>query len=325
MKAVINTQYGSADVLQVRDVDRPTPGDNEVLVRVRAASVTPSDIAFRKADPFIIRLMYGLRKPRLSIPGVELAGEVEVVGREVTEFQPGDNVYGMSSTRFGAHAEYVCLPADGVLAAKPQNAGFIEAVGICDGAMTALVFLRDKARLRPGQNILVNGASGAVGCYAIQLAQHYGAEVTGVCSSANFELVRSLGAGHVIDYTRADFTRDGETYDVIFDAVGKRSFSQCARALREGGVYMTTVPSAGIFVQMARTAVLGHKRAVFAATGLSQSRANLEYLTGLMETGAIRPVIDRCYPLEEIAEAHRYVETSRKRGNVVVVVNGVKG
>lgn len=322
MKAVINTAYGTADVLVVREVARPTPTDDQVLIKIHAASVTPSDVAFRKGDPALIRLMYGLRRPRKAIPGVEFAGEIAAVGAAVTRFKPGDRVYGMSPNDFGAHAEYICPPADGVLAHAPDRLSAAESVGVCDGAMTALVFLRDKARLQPGQRILINGASGAVGSYAVQLAKHYGAEVTGVCSAANIDFVRGLGADHVIDYTREDFTQTGETYDVVFDAVGKSSFTRCRGLLVDGGVYMTTVPSVGIVAQMLWTRVAGRKRAVFAATGLNQNRANLETLNVLVEAGAVRPVIDRCYPLEEVAAAHRYVETERKRGNVVVSMNG---
>jgi NADPH:quinone reductase-like Zn-dependent oxidoreductase len=295
------------------------PLENELLIRVQATAATPSDVAFRSGKPFLTRFFSGLRRPKY-IPGTEVAGEVVAVGRGVTRFQPGDLLVGAAGTKFGAYAEYICLPEDGVIARRPANMSAAEATHVIDGGLTSLVFLRDHARLQPGQSILINGASGSVGSFAVQLAKYYGAVVTGVCSGANAELVKSLGADKVIDYTRHDFTGDGQTYDVIFDAVGKSSFGRCRRSLKPGGVYMTTVPSARIFVDMARTKVSGGRRALFAATGLSQRTENLVFLTELYEAGTIRSVVDRCYPLEEIVAAHRYVETERKRGEVAVVV-----
>jgi NADPH:quinone reductase-like Zn-dependent oxidoreductase len=319
MKAIVNTRYGSPEVLQVREVPTPTPAANEVLIRVHAASVTPSDSAFRKGDPFIIRLLYGLSKPRQPIGGVEFAGEIEAVGPAVTNFKVGDAVFGMSTDRFGAHAEYLCLPEDKVIIQKPTAMSFADAVAIADGATTALIFLRNVAKVQPGQKVLINGASGAVGAAGVQLAKHLGAQVIGVCSTRNVEMVRSLGADHVIDYTREDFTRNGQTYDVIFDAIGKSSFGRCRRALTKRGVYMTTVPSLGIIGNLLLTA-LGSKKAKFATAGLMQNKGNLEFLARLFEAGKIKAVIDRCYPLEATAEAHRYVDTERKRGNVVIQV-----
>lgn len=321
MRAMVCTRYGTPDVLELREVAKPTPKDNDVLIKVFAGVVGPSDCAFRKGDPFIIKLMYGLTKPRLPTQGVEFAGEIDSVGRDVTQFKPGDQVFGISPDRFGAHADYLCLPEAKPFIVKPASVPFEDAVGICDGATTALTFLRDVAKLKPGQRLLINGASGAVGTYAVQLARYFGAHVTGVCSGANVELVKSLGADRVIDYTTTDFTTTGDTYDVIFDAVGKRSFSQCKRALTKNGMYLTTVPSLGIVFQMARTALLGSKKAKFVAAGLMQKRENLVFLRTLMETGKIKAVIDRCYPLEQTADAHRYVETGRKKGNVVILVN----
>jgi NADPH:quinone reductase-like Zn-dependent oxidoreductase len=319
MKAIIRTRYGSPDVLQLADVEKPTPKDNEVLIKIHAATVTPSDCAFRKGEPFIVKLIYGLGKPRLAAQGVELAGEIEAMGQAVRLFKPGDQVFGMSP-KFGAHAEYVCLPESGVLAIKPVNVTYAEAAGICDGATTALTFLRDKAHVRPGQKVLVNGASGSVGAYAVQLAKCFGAEVTGVCSSANVQMVKSLGADQLIDYTRADFTRSGQLYDVIFDAVGKSSFPKCKDALTPKGIYLSTVPTLGIVWHMLWTSVLGGKKAVFATAGLEQSKDNLDYLRQLVESGAIKPVIDRRYPLEQAPEAHRYVDTGRKKGSVIITV-----
>jgi NADPH:quinone reductase-like Zn-dependent oxidoreductase len=319
MKAVQCVRYGSPDVMRLVDVPQPMPRENEVLIRVQSTAATPSDVAFRSGKPFIARFFSGLLRPKY-IPGTEVAGEVTAVGHGVTRFQPGDPIVGACGTKFGAYAEYVCLPEDGLIASRPANMSAAEATHVTDGGLTALVFLRDHARLQPGQSILINGASGSVGAFAVQLAKYYGAVVTGVCSGANAGLVESLGADRVIDYTRHDFTGDGQTYDVIFDAVGKSSFGCCRRSLKPGGVYMTTVPSARILLDMARTKVSGGQRAVFAATGLSQRVENLTFLTQLYEAGVVRSVVDRYYPLEEIVAAHRYVETERKRGEVAIEV-----
>ena len=320
MKAIICTQYGSPDVLQLREVAKPTPKDNEVLIRVHAAVVGPADCAFRKGDPFVVKLIYGLSKPRLSTQGVEFAGEIEAIGKAVTQFKQGDQVFGMSPNSFGAHAEYMCLPEDKPVIIKPVNTSYEEAAGICDGATTALTFLRDVAKLHRGQKVLINGASGAVGAYAVQLARYLGAEVTGVCSTTNVEWVKSLGADTVIDYTKEDFTKTGQTYDVIFDAVGKSSFSRCKRTLTQNGMYLSTVPTLGIVFQALWTSKIGSKKAKFATAGLMQNKDNLNFLKELIEAGKIKAVIDRYYPLEKIAEAHRYVEAGHKKGNVVIRV-----
>lgn len=322
MRAIVCTKYGSPEVLQFTEVAKPTPKDNEVRIKLHAAIVTPSDCAFRKADPFIIRLMYGLRRPKHTILGVEFAGEIDAVGQSVTSFQTDDRVCGISPTTFGTYAEYVCLPQTGTLASLPGNASYEEAVGLCDGGLTALVFLRDAARVQRGQKVLINGASGSVGAYAVQLAKYFGAEVTGVCSSTNTALVKSLGADHVIDYTHEDFTKSGQTYDVIFDAVGKRSFSQCRSSLSPRGIYLTTVPSLIIMLQMLWTSKFGRKKAKFTAAGLQQKKANLALLAELFEAGQVKAVVDRHFPLEQMAEAHRYVEKGRKKGNVVITFGG---
>ncbi len=318
MKAVICTKYGSPDVLQLREVAKPVPKDNEVRIRTIAAIVGPSDCAFRKGDPFIVKLIYGLRRPRFSILGTELAGEIDAVGKDVRLFKVGDQVFGLSANNFGAYAEYKCLPETGVLAIKSANMTYEDAAGICDGATTALTFLRDKAKIQSGQKVLINGASGAVGAYAVQFAKYYGAEVTGVCSSVNLELVKSLGADHVIDYTEEDFTKSGQTYDVIFDAIGKGSYSQCKGSLTSKGVYLLTTPSLAIIVQMLWTLKSSGKKAIFATAGLMQSKENLVFLRELFEAGKIKAVIDRSYPLEQISEAHRYVDKGHKKGNVVI-------
>ncbi|EFM08455.1 Alcohol dehydrogenase zinc-binding domain protein [Paenibacillus curdlanolyticus YK9] len=325
MKAIVFTKYGSPDVLTLQKREKPTPKDNEVRVRIHAAAVTPSDCAFRKADPVAIRFMYGLLRPRHAILGVELSGVIDAVGKGVLAFKEGDEVFGISTRTFGAYAEYKCLPEDAVLAIKPSNVSHEAAAGACDGALTSLVFLRDHAKLQRGQSILINGASGSVGAYAVQLAKFYGANVTGVCSTANAELVRSLGANHVIDYTKADFTKRGQTYDVIFDAIGRSSFSHCRDALAPRGIYLSTVPSPAILLSMLRTARSSGKKAIFVAAGLRQQRVNLDFLRELIEDGQIRPVIDRLYPLEQAADAHRYVETGRKKGNVILTIAPTSG
>jgi len=320
MQAIVYTTYGSPDVLQLNDVEKPTPKDNEVLIRIHAAIVGPADCAFRKGDPFIVKLIYGLARPKFAVLGVEFAGEIEAIGKDVKLFTKGDQVFGMSPNSFGAHAEYMCLPEDKPLIIKPSNTTYAEAAGIVDGATTALTFLRDVAKLQRGQKALINGASGAVGAYAVQLAKYFGAEVSGVCSTANVALVKSLGADNVIDYTKEDFTKSGQTYDVIFDAVGKSSFSRCQGALTQKGMYLSTAPTLGIVLQMLRTSLFGSKKAKFATAGLMQNKDNLTFLKELIEAGKIKSVIDRCYPLEQIAEAHRYVEKGHKKGNVVITI-----
>jgi NADPH:quinone reductase-like Zn-dependent oxidoreductase len=318
MRAIIGTQYGSPEVLQLKEVAKPIPGDNEVLIKVHAGSVTPADCAFRKADPVLIRFLYGLTRPKYAIPGVEFAGEIEAVGKDVKSFKPGEQVFGLSPDRFGAHAEYLCLPEDKPMTMKPAGMSYEEAAGILDGATTALTFLRDEAKLERGQKVLINGASGAVGYFAVQLAKHYGAEVTGVCSAANAAFVKSMGADFVIDYAKEDFTQGNLTYDVIFDAVGKSSFSRCKNVLTETGVYLTTVPAPGVVWHMLLTSKSKGKKARFVASGLMQKKSNLDFLGELHGLGKIRTAIDRRYPLAHIVEAHRYVETGHKKGNVVI-------
>lgn len=260
MKAMVQHSYGSPEVIVLQEIAKPSPGSKEILIRLRAAAVGPSDCAFRKGDPFMIKLIYGLSKPKFAIGGCEFAGVVEAIGSEVKHIEAGDRVLGMSVKNFGAYAEYICLSEDSPLAVIPDNITFEEAVGICDGGATALTFLRDKAKLRKGQKVLINGASGAVGIYAVQLAKYYGAEVTGVCSAGNVGLVRNAGADFTIDYTQEDFTRMDKTYDVIFDAVGKRSFSACKPVLASKGIYLTTEPKLSIVLQMLWTSLFKGKR-----------------------------------------------------------------
>ena len=318
MKAVVYTEYGPPEVLQLKEVEKPTPKDNEVLIRIYATTVAVEDPGMR-ASPGL----NGLGKPSKPILGMYLAGEIESVGKGVTLFGEGDRVFGSTGMSLGAYAEYVLMPEDGALAPKPANMTYEEAAAIPNGALTALPFLRDKGKIQSGQRVLINGASGAVGTAAVQLAKYFGTGVTGVCSTTNVELVKSLGADRVIDYTEEDFTKSDQTYDIIFDAVGKSSFSRCRSSLTQRGVYLTTVPTLAILLHMLWTSLVGRKKAAFMATALRPSRAKIEnliFLNKVIEAGKLKAVIDRRYPLAQIAEAHRYVEKGHKRGNVVITL-----
>ena len=320
MKAIVYTKFGSPDVLKLQEVAKPAPKDNEVLIRIVATTVAVEDPGIR-ARPGL----NGFLKPKRSILGFYLAGEVEAVGKDVKRFKKGDKVYGNTGlSLLGTYAEYICMPEDGTLAMKPANITDEEAAALPNGALTALPFLRDKGNIKSGQKVLIYGASGAVGTIAVQLAKYFGADVTGVCSTTNLELVKSLGADKVIDYTQEDFTKNGQTYDIIFDTVGKSAFSRCKDSLTENGIYLTTVPSLATFIQMLRTSMTGGKKVGIAATGLRPSNEKtkeLIFLNGLIEAGKIKAVIDRSYPLEQIAEAHKYVEAGHKKGNVVITLN----
>ena len=316
MKAIVYTKFGPPEVLHLQEVEKPTPKANEVLIKIYATAVTKEDPDMRASPGF-----NGFLKPRHPILGQELAGEVEAIGGGVTRFKPGDQVFGIDS--FGAYAEYKCMPENGALAIKPANLSYEEAASVPNGALTALPFLRDKGKIQRGQTVLIYGASGSVGAAAVQLAKYYGAEVIGVCSTSNLEWVKSLGADQVIDYTQEDFTKNGKTYDIIFDTVGKRSFSECKGSLMDEGIYLTTVPTPGVMLQALWPAKSGSKKVKFAATGLrpaSEKIKDLIFLTELIEAGKIKPVIDRRYPLEQTAEAHRYVAQGHKKGNVVITV-----
>ena len=318
MRAVVHDRYGPAEVLRIEEVPRPVPAENEALVKVRASTVTRTDCGFRGADPFFSRVFTGLRRPKQRIIGMELSGVVEEIGSAVTEFQVGDEVFGLRS---GANAEYVAVREQGALVHKPPSLSFEEAAALPDGASIARACL-GKAELGPGTRILVYGATGAIGTAAVQLAKATGAQVTAVGNTKNVELVRSLGADVVLDYTREDFTRNGETYDVVFDAVGKHSFRRARRSLKPGGVFLETdlgfmwhVP----FLALA-TRIVGSKRLTLPIP--KYTKEDVAHVKQLVEDGKFRPVIDRTYPLEHVVEATKYVETGQKTGNVVLTLSG---
>ena len=318
MKAAVCTRYGPPEVLQLKDVEKPIPDDNQILIRVFATTVTSGDVRVRKADPFIIRFILGLRRPRNAILGSDLAGEVEAVGKDVTRFKVGDKVYGLKPSAFaeyGAYAEYACVLDGGPTVKKPTNVTFDEAAAVPWGAACSLYFLR-RGEIREGQRVLIYGASGALGTAAIQLVKYFGAEVTGVCSTRNLELVKSLGADEVIDYTKEDFTRPA-TYDLIYHTVGDISFRPSLKSLKKGGAFVSALALAPILRRL-RASVAGGKKVI---GGIAKVKAaDLVFLKELVEAGHLRPVIDRRYPLAQIAEAHRYVERGHKKGNVVVTI-----
>lgn len=319
MKAIVHTRYGSPDVLRIADIPKPIPKDNEILLRVHAATVNRTDCGFLRARPFIVRFWSGLFGPRYKTLGNEFAGEIETVGRGVTLFKPGDNVFGFNDTHFGAHAEYMILHEKDAIATMPANTTYEEAAPMIEGGHYALCDIR-AAKIKAGQNVLINGATGAIGSAAVQLVKYLGAEVTAVCDTKNVELVRSLGADVVIDYTREDFTLLDKKFDVVFDAVGKSSFGRCKPLLTKGGIYMST--ELGYMAQNPFLALItplfGGKKILFPIPSISKE--DVVFFKELVEAGRYKPVIDRYYPLEDIVAAYKYVETGQKTGNVVITM-----
>jgi NADPH:quinone reductase-like Zn-dependent oxidoreductase len=322
MKAVVYTKYGPPEVLQLKEVEKPTPKDNEVLVRVHATTVTVADARLRSftVPPLFwlpARIVIGFTKPKNHILGLELAGEIESVGKDVKSFKKGDKIFGSVGFGSGAYVEYKCIPETGLVATKPANMSYEEAAAVPFGGITALHFLR-KAKIQEGQKVLIYGASGCVGTFAVQLAKYFGAEVTGVCSTTNLELVKSLGADKVIDYTKEDFTKSGQTYDVIFETVGKSSFSRGIRSLKKRGFYLADITGLSSIIGKLWLSFTSSKKVI-----LGMARANVEdlnFLKELIEAGKIKSVIDRSYPLEQIVEAHRYVDQGHKKGSVVITI-----
>ena len=323
MRAVVFEKYGSADVVSVAERPTPTPAAGQMLVRVAAAPVTAADVAARSGTPWFARLYFGLTRPKWPVLGSSYGGVVEAIGEGVTEFSVGDEVWGATGQNLGAHAEFVLIQADGVIARRPAGLDAIDAAAIVDGALTALPFLRDGARLRAGQSILITGASGGVGSVAVQLAVHLGAIVTAHTSTANIELVRSLGATDVIDYTVEDYTRSGRTWDVVLDAAGRSSFGAARRALSPTGIYLSTVPAAGVLLGMLFTRRSRGRRAGILFTGLrpvSDVRPELASIGAVIEAGGLRAVIDHSVALDDAAGAHAYVERGHKKGVVLLTM-----
>ena len=317
MKAIVYSKYGPPEVLQLKDVEKPVPKDKEVLIKIFATSVTSGDCRMRKADPFTVRIFNGLLKPqKVTVLGNELAGEIEAVGKDVKLFKKGDQVFGQAGMSLGTYAEYICLSEDGTIAIKPANLTFEEAAVIPFGGNTAIHFLR-KGDIRHGQKVLIYGASGSLGTAAIQIARYFGAEVTGVCSTTNAELVKSLGADKVIDYTKEDFTKNGQSYDIIFDTTGKSPFSGCLKSLKQNGIYLRAVHMTlssnfrGLWTSMtSNNKVIGGVA--------TETKGNILFLKELIEAGKLKPVIDRRYTFKQIVDAHKYVDKGHKKGNVVV-------
>ena len=315
MWAIVYEKYGPPEVLQLKEVDKPTMKDNEVLIKVHASTVSSLDWKFRSGEVFVARLMSGIRKPRKGILGTEVSGEVELVGKDVTQFKQEDQVF--ADVKYGGYAEYVACPEQRVVV-KPANMSNEEASTISFAGVNALVFLRDYGKIKSGQSVLINGASGGVGTYAVQLAKYFGAQVTAVCSTTNLEMVKSLGADQVIDYIAQDFTETGATYDLIFDAVAKSSFSKCKGSLNKGGIYLSTVITWGLLFKMLWTKMIGDKKAKF---GIGNAKhGDLDFMKNLIEAGEVRAIIDRTYPLEQLVEAHAYAEQGHVKGKVVITV-----
>jgi len=320
MKAIVYTKYGAPEVLQLREVEKPTPKDNEVLIKIHATTVNRTDCGFRKPEyGFIVRLLNGLFRPHKNILGSEFAGEIEAVGKDVETFKRGDEVFGLTTGNFGAHAEYLCIPENASIAIKPANMSYDEAAAVCDGLMLAMTLIR-KIDFRKSKKVLINGASGSIGSACVQLARYHGAEITAVCNTGNIELVRSLGAERTIDYTKNDFTKDGQVYDIVIDAVGKSSYFRCKELLKPGGIYFSTdlgFLGQNIFLAL-WTPIFCSRKVKFPIP--KDSKKDIEFFKELIEAGEYKAVIDRRYPLEQIVEATKYVETGQKTGNVVITV-----
>ena len=336
MKAIVYTEYGPPDVLQLKEVEKPAPMDNEVLIKIHAVAVNIGDIwarNFKAITPskFTMplplwlpsRMYFGFTKPKINILGSDFAGEIEATGKDVKRFRKGDQVFGYRGQSMGANAEYLCMPEDGLVAPKPANMTYQEAATVPYGALTALSLLR-KVNIQPGQSVLINGASGGIGSAAVQLAKYFGANVTGVCGTPRLEYVKSLGADKVIDYTREDFTKNNETYDLIFDILGVSSFSSCQNSLKQNGVYLLASFKMVQLFQMLWTSMTGGKKVICMLS--SEKLEDLVFIKELVEAGKIKSIIDKCYPLEKTAEAHLYVEQRQKKGNVVIAVghNNIK-
>ena len=323
MKAIVYERYGPPDVLELKELEKPTPKRDELLVKVRATTVTTADWRARSLEMppgfgFMGRLFFGISKPRQPILGMELSGDVEAVGEDVKTFKAGDQVFAFTGVSMGCHAEYRCVREAGAVALKPANLSYEEAAALSFGGTTALDFFR-RGKLASGEKVLVNGASGCVGSACVQLARHFGADVTGVSSTTNVELVRSLGARHVVDYTQEDFTKNGETYDVIVDTVGTAPFSRCERSLNDGGRLLQVLGSLGDLLQAPWVSLTSRKKVI--AGPAAERVEDLRLLASLAESGEFKPVIDVRYPFERMADAHRRVDTGHKRGNVVVVLD----
>ncbi len=320
MKAIVYQQYGQPDVLHLKEIEKPDPGDNEVLIRIFATTVTTADCMMRRGDTVLSRILLGLIKPKkkFQVLGTEFSGTIEAAGRKVKKFTTGDEIYGFRGFGSGCYAQYKCMNENGSLAIKPGNMNFPEAASVVDGATTALFFLKEKANIQKDQKVLINGASGSIGSFAVQLAKYFGAEVTGVCSTKNIELVKLLGADKVVDYTKEDFTKTGDMYDIIFDTVGKSSFAHCRKALSSKGKYVVTVMTLKHVIQAFLTK-FGDKKKVIFDMSLNKTAA-LKFIKTLIEEGKLKTIIDREYPLQALSEAHAYVEEGHKHGNVVITV-----
>ncbi|MCF8371358.1 MAG: NAD(P)-dependent alcohol dehydrogenase [Bacteroidales bacterium] len=323
MNAIVATGYGNPDVLKLAQVDKPSPKENEVLVKVVASAATRADSMIRTGKPYFGRLFIGLTKPKNPIPGTGFAGIIELVGSEVSKFNIGDRVFGETLFSFSANAEYLVVAENGVVLNMPEGLNFNEAANFCDGHLTSYNFLNELIKVEPGQHVLINGASGSLGTSAVQIAKYFGAKVTAVCSTRNVGMVESLGADKVIDYQKKDFTKSSAVYDVIYDTIGTSSFAKCKPALKENGVYLSPVLKLPLIFQMIATAIRGKKKAKFEATGSNSPEKLSSLLSEVLEVykaGKLKTVIDRQYPLEKLEEAHRYIASGHKKGNVVIMV-----